>query len=213
MWVKIVLLLSVVANLILGYLAIKPKEATVRVVRVIDGDTFVLESQQEVRLATVDAPEIGLCGGKEARNKLEELVLNKKVSLKGSVNDKFGRLLASVYVGDLLVNEEIARSGWVRYTSQMSNGREKIKLAGEEARDKKRGIYGKCIEDINKTDPKCNIKGNVKDGVKTYMYPGCGTYSSVKVELDLGDGWFCTEKEAMVAGFVKGKNCNTNLRI
>jgi micrococcal nuclease len=45
---------------------------------------------------------------------LEELVLGKEVRMVADVSDRdrFDRLLRYIYVGDLLVNEEMVRAGW-----------------------------------------------------------------------------------------------------
>ena len=48
----------------------KPKKRTYRVVHVVDGDTIDLGNGETVRLAGIDAPEVGECGYKRARNKL-----------------------------------------------------------------------------------------------------------------------------------------------
>ncbi|MBI2465595.1 hypothetical protein HYV64_05630 [Candidatus Shapirobacteria bacterium] len=43
-----------------------------RVIRVSDGDTFVLGNRQEVRLLGIDAPERDMCGASEAKEELEK---------------------------------------------------------------------------------------------------------------------------------------------
>ena len=86
--------------------------------------------------------------GQEAKMALEKLVLNKNIKIKGTINDKFGRLLSSVWVGKLLVNEEIAREGWARYTSQESSQRELIKAADDKAKKEKLGVYGASYESM-----------------------------------------------------------------
>ena len=78
----------------------KPKSRTYRVVRVVDGDTVTLGNGDTVRLGGIDAPEVGECGYKRARNKLSDLVLGKKVSLGATDedHDQYGRLLRYVDV-------------------------------------------------------------------------------------------------------------------
>ena len=46
-----------------------------------------------------------------------------------------------------------------------------------------------------------------KRGRKIYHFPGCAGYNVVIVELDRGEQWFCSEKEAQAAGFVKSEQC------
>ena len=74
---------------------LKPKPKTYRVVQVVDGDTVDLGNGETVRLAGIDAPEVGECGSKRARNKLASLVLGKRISLGASDEDRdrYGRLL------------------------------------------------------------------------------------------------------------------------
>ena len=82
--------------------------------------------------------------------------------------------------------------------------------AQEKAEKEKIGIFSPiCLQFKNPEDPDCNIKGNIakRGKAKTYHFPGCGRYDDFPVELDSGDQWFCTEKEAEKAGFVKSKNC------
>lgn len=57
------------------------------VINVLDGDTFVLETSQRVRLASLNAPEVNLCGGQEAKEKLNSLVMGKRVVLREPVVD------------------------------------------------------------------------------------------------------------------------------
>jgi len=86
----------------------------VKVVDVYDGDTFVIESGEAVRLLGIDTPEIGEPGADIAKDFLEKLVLGKEVRLERDSVDKddHNRLLRYVYVGDLFVNAELIRKGY-----------------------------------------------------------------------------------------------------
>ena len=52
-------------------------------------------------------------------------------------------------------------------------------------------------------DPSCGcvIKGNINDGKKIYHCPNSPVYDSVKINRP-GERYFCTEQEAIEAGFV-----------
>jgi endonuclease YncB( thermonuclease family) len=51
-------------------------------------------------------------------------------------------------------------------------------------------------------EPVCNIKGNVNSsGSKIYHLPGGSLYQRTNINVDEGDRWFCTTKEAEGAGF------------
>jgi endonuclease YncB( thermonuclease family) len=63
----------------------------------IDGDTLVC-NRQKVRLVNVDAAELGEAGGAAAKRRLQGLVRGRAVTLKSHGQDRYGRLLAEVYV-------------------------------------------------------------------------------------------------------------------
>lgn len=179
---------------------------------VIDGDTLVTETGSRIRLLRLDAPELKYCMGKESKDRLEELTVGKRVILKDEAGDNFGRILALVYVGNSLINETMIKEGMARYQGGSSSVKERLQKASDEARANKVGIYSeKCRQTSNPDNPDCLIKGNIdkSSGKKTYHFPGCSGYENgVIIEKDLGEQWFCTEKEAQKAGFVKAENCH-----
>jgi endonuclease YncB( thermonuclease family) len=92
-----------------------------QVINVYDGDTITIVSKLpydasplyrfSVRLAGIDCAEIK---GKteherelaqEAKFALQKLILNKIITLKNLKTEKYGRVLADVYLGDLHVNQ------------------------------------------------------------------------------------------------------------
>lgn len=85
----------------------------VLVTKIIDGDTFVIEGGEHVRLLGMDTDEKGYPCYDEARDVLEELVLNKRVLLESDVEDKdqYGRLLRWVWLNDTLVDFELVKNG------------------------------------------------------------------------------------------------------
>lgn len=93
------------------------------VTKVVDGDTIELENGFKVRYIGIDTPEISGkkgCFAEEAKKKNEELVLGKKVGLEKDVseNDRYGRLLRYVYIGEagdkFMVNETLVREGYAQ---------------------------------------------------------------------------------------------------
>lgn len=104
-----------VLALIVGVSQSKMYEA--RVDYVIDGDTVVLEDGTHVRLLQINAPERGECGYEEATNRLRELVGHKVVKIEQDPlfgnEDKYKRTLAYLHVGDVNVNVELQREGYV----------------------------------------------------------------------------------------------------
>lgn len=90
------------------------------VTEVIDGDTIRLETGETVRYIGVDTPETRHptkpveCFGEEATKRNVELVLGREVRLVKDVSetDRYGRLLRYVYVGDVFINQQLAREGY-----------------------------------------------------------------------------------------------------
>lgn len=97
-----------------------PSVILARVTRVIDGDTFEIESGEHVRLIGVDAPESVKpgtpveCFGKASSGYLRMLIEGKEVRLERdrTDRDRYDRLLRYAYLGDMLINENIVREGY-----------------------------------------------------------------------------------------------------
>jgi micrococcal nuclease len=101
------------------------ERATAEVLRVVDGDTIevLLEGEEEdVRYIGVDTPESVApgepveCFGEEASDFNAGLVEGEEVVLvfDAELRDQYGRLLAYVYVGEMLVNAELLAQGFAR---------------------------------------------------------------------------------------------------
>lgn len=178
------------------------------VIGVIDGDTFLIEGKHKIRLRHTQAPELNFCGGPEAKKALDDLIKGKRVTFKNEIPDPWGRQMAMVFVGDKNINLEIVRTGLSRYYHDATPFEDEMKNAGALAEKEKLGIFKNC-ESITPPDPKCVIKGNIRNDrdTKKYYLPDCPQYKFAKVSQDLGEQWFCTEKEANAAGFTKAENC------
>jgi len=219
---SIVLILSLCLNI---YFICTAYERT-RVIAVPDGDSLQLSDGRRVRLLGIDAPERGRCLADEARNELSRLALGKHVRLKDIVTDDYGRVLAIVIVEDFptwvsymrsrilglplhpdpLLNRGMLITGLARDTfSAEKDYAPTLKAAYDEAKSAKRGIFSSTC----RTEPTgdCLIKGNVRDSQKTYHLPGCDNYAQTIIDEAFGDRWFCTEGEAVAAGFVRAGGC------
>jgi len=210
----LVALLVLVPSLLLNVFLLNKKgrdRLEMPVIGVIDGDTIVLEGKVRLRLRQVDAPELEFCGGEEAKKFLEKMVTGKKVGITEEIIDQQGRAMALLWLEDKMVNEEMIRAGWGRYHHDVSSQEERLKVAWEEAKAQKQGVYSPTCyqQEENLENPNCVIKGNIDKSTKTRIYylPDCAQYKFTIVEKDLGEAWFCTEKEAQAAGYVKSKNC------
>src|SRR5688572_20601664 len=132
---------------------------TVRVVRVVDGDTIraVLPSGEEaVRYIGIDTPESVKpgspveCFARRASAFNERIVGGERVKLvyDAERRDRFGRLLAYVYRArdGLFVNAELVRRGYATvatFPPNVAHEREFRRLANR-ARLSGRGLWAKC---------------------------------------------------------------------
>ena len=128
-----------------------------RVVRVLDGDTMVLDNGETVRLIGVDAPEIHHLEipvqrfGQEAMEFLKRLAEGFECSLEyepGNIRDRYGRLLAYVFVEERLVNAEIIRRGYAYAYTRFPFRRQAEFVALErEARRCQYGLWRLSLQD------------------------------------------------------------------
>jgi hypothetical protein len=50
-------------------------------------------------------------------------------------------------------------------------------------------------------DPACPIKGNISSGGQIFHVPGQRDYCKTVIDLSKGERWFCSEAEAVAAGW------------
>jgi endonuclease YncB( thermonuclease family) len=109
-----------------------------RVIKVYDGDSITIAAKLpfddstlyrfSVRLNGIDTPEIKGKNADEkeaaklARDALSNLILNKNIILKNVDNEKYGRVLADVYLDELHINEWLIRE---RYAIRYDGGAKK----------------------------------------------------------------------------------------
>lgn len=99
-------------------IAYVPNVSRGRIIKVYDADTITIAFYMDkilyrmsVRLNGIDTPEMkGKTTAEKdaaiiAKNKVSEMVLNKVVTLRNVKLEKYGRLLADVYIGDLHLNQ------------------------------------------------------------------------------------------------------------
>jgi len=106
-----------------------------RVIKCYDADTITIASKLpykesplyrlSVRLSGIDAPEIKGKSeeekelAKQARDFVSNLILNKYVRLENVESEKYGRILADVYIGDVHLNELLIKE---RYAVKYGGG-------------------------------------------------------------------------------------------
>jgi micrococcal nuclease len=147
------ILLATVALAVAGWLLTgRPAEGQdVRVIRVIDGDTIVVEGDVQVRYIGIDTPEITgepQCYGPEASEANRALVEGRRVRLVADERDAddYGRLLRYVYADGVLVNLKLVSDGYARTLAippDMAHFRE-FRDAQERARSAGIGRWSAC---------------------------------------------------------------------
>lgn len=134
---------------------------TVKVTRVIDGDTIEIESGQKVRYIGINTPELHdprksvECFAQEAYIKNKELVEGKTIRLEKDVSetDKYQRLLRYVYLENLnatnealFVNKYLVEQGFALASAYPPDVKyAKIFTASQQQAEQNRtGLWNKC---------------------------------------------------------------------
>ena len=83
------------------------------IVRVIDGDTVVLQGGDKLRLLSIDTPEHDEPFYAQAKAFLTDIALNKQARIEYSSyrRDKYGRLLGYLYIDSIFVNKLMLEKG------------------------------------------------------------------------------------------------------
>ncbi|MFZ0579041.1 MAG: thermonuclease family protein [Psychrobacillus psychrotolerans] len=205
-------------------------QIAVEVVEVIDGDTIKVkynEDIEKVRYLLIDTPETNhhTLGkqpfGEEAKQRNKEILKSGNVTIEFDVGnrlDDYGRMLAYVYVDGESVQETLLEEGLARIayifppnTRYLDKFEEASKVAKERSIGiwetdnyvTNRGFNNEVLTNNNaeekSTNEQCNIKGNInRQGKKIYHIHSGKYYEQTNPEE-----WFCTEQDAIQAGFKK----------
>lgn len=131
---------------------------TVKVNRVIDGDTIEIEGKIKVRYIGVNTPEIyrdttgkktgEQCFADESYLENKKLVEGKTVMLVKDVSDKdkYGRFLRYVYVDDLFVNDYLITNGFAKIMIIKPDIKYSLEFKQKEkvAKENNLGIWKEC---------------------------------------------------------------------
>ena len=82
-----------------------------------DGDTCTTSRGEKIRLACIDTPELkgkkaDPIAAKEARDFLNNLVSNNKVSIRRITTDRYGRTVAELFINDVNIQKLIVEKGY-----------------------------------------------------------------------------------------------------
>lgn len=192
--------------------------------RVIDGDTIVLGSRR-IRLHGIDAPESAQicqtrdggaysCGG-VAADRLRALIGAERVSCNSEERDRYGRLISTCRAGGRDLGAEMVRRGWARAYLRYSGDYAELE---KEARQNKVGIWSGTFQNpwafrkerwqlaAQGRDANCPIKGNISKSGRIYHMPYSRDYARTRIDPAKGERWFCSEAEAIAAGWRAARN-------
>lgn len=201
----------------------KPKAAApalLAVVGVVDGDTIKVRVggvTERVRVIGIDTPELkgGECYAQQASSRMQSLVQSKSVRLvrdrSQDDRDRYGRLLRHVQLADGRQVARILIAGGYgeEYTYDRAySGQAAYRAAEASAREADKGIWSSGCLTPPPSAPSgaCLIKGNIaSDGEKIYHVPGQQYYDVTKIDESKGERWFCSESQAVDAGWRRSK--------
>lgn len=199
-------------------------------------DVSINSTVKRIRLIGINTPEtvdprkLVECFGVEASNKAKLLLSGKKVILENDSSqgekDKYGRLLRYVFLEDgTNFNLTMIKEGYAyEYTYNLPyKYQAEFKKAQKEAETTKAGLWSSTCNgkntpviisptntiQTNGSSGSCTIKGNINSKrEKIYHTIGCGSYNKTMINKSQGERWFCSEEEAVNAGWRKALNCN-----
>jgi endonuclease YncB( thermonuclease family) len=193
---------------------------------VTDGDTLRVGGEV-IRLHGIDAPEgeqtCRRASGAEydcgmaASRALANAVGRSRVSCEAKDKDQYGRMVAVCRVGSTVLNELLVREGHALAYRRYS---EEYVGAEESARTAMRGMWAgqflspwewraqhRAAAPAQPTPQAgCPIKANISSkGEKIFHVPGGRDYGRTRISTEAGERWFCTEAEALRAGWRAAK--------
>jgi endonuclease YncB( thermonuclease family) len=189
--------------------------------QVIDGDTFAI-GETVVRLADVDAPELAQrceggpsalrhCGAHVA-DALKERIGDREVRCTVRELDQYDRRISTCEVAGEDLSSWLVSEGLAPANRPFS---ERLVPLEEAAAASGRGLWQTTFEmpwdyrahrwdiAVQEAPAGCPIKGNVnRDGERIYHTPwGSQWYDRTKISLDQDERWFCSERQALDAGW------------
>lgn len=189
------------------------------VATVIDGDTIAI-GETRIRLEGIDAPEAAQrCGrrwlgtwacGQAAAGELAKLTSGQTVTCDSKGVDKYDRMLGVCFTSGIDINAEMVRRGYawafVKYatTYVAVETDAKVRKAGVwqgDAQPPWEFRHSRWTSVETNAPVGCAIKGNVTKNGRIYHMPWSPWYDRIRIEPDKGKRWFCSEAEAVAAGW------------
>lgn len=188
--------------------------------RVVDGDTIHFGAIP-IRIHGIDAPEAGQscinpsggtwsCGDR-ATAFLAGLVEGERITCAALDHDLYGRIIARCEVDGQDIAEKLIAAGlawaFVRYSLDYTSLETKARQSGlgiwsaenQTPWDYRADRWNRAVADA---PGGCPIKGNInRSGERIYHTPWSPWYSRTIVSESQGERWFCSEDEALAAGW------------
>lgn len=190
--------------------------------RFSDADTLKV-GQVTVRLFGIDAPEsdqscersngehwaCGQWATHEARTRFD----GRTARCTALDRDLYGRVVARCHHDGQDMSEALVRAGiamaFRRYSMDYIGAEKEAAIAS-------RGIWEgtlqtpssfRAAKQSSPAEPQgaCNIKGNVSSSGRIYHLPGQKYYGETRITESRGERWFCSEQEAIFAGWRRAK--------
>lgn len=187
---------------------------------VVDGDTIDIDGQR-IRLEGIDAPEASqTCArrflgswrcGAAATKALRNLVDGQTVNCESRGTDKYGRILGVCFTEAVEINRRMVADGnawaFVKYSASYvaeeqdarANHRGVFSTEGNQPPWEYRKRHWSTAE--QRAPEGCAIKGNVTRNGRIYHMPWSPWYQKVTIDQVRGERWFCSENEALAAGW------------
>jgi endonuclease YncB( thermonuclease family) len=219
----------------LAMLSLAPAASAVDLIgqaSIIDGDTIEIHGQR-IRLFGIDAPEHDqFCEaagtqyrcGQQAALALSDQIASRPVECVLRDVDQYGRVVAVCSVAGDDLNAWMVRNGWAlayrHYSTAYVGDEDAAHLAGagiwrgtfDAPWDWRQGQRQGAAQVPSQppvvsgtTAGQCVIKGNISKGERIYHVPGGRYYDATVIDAAKGERWFCTEAEAVAAGWRKAK--------
>ena len=126
---------------------------TGQVARVLDGDTVIVKchssaGEKRIRIAEIDTPEtskrnkacFGMPYGDVATNAAKEVLLGRTVDVVGHNKDRYGRLVAKLFVNVMDYARYMVKHGYAHVYSHYARDKQ-LKQLGRLAKQEKVGIW------------------------------------------------------------------------
>lgn len=118
------------------------------VVAISDGDTLSARcgrpggyEQIKVRVAAIDAPELGQAYGQKSRQHLAQLCLHQRARIEPLERDRYGRTVARVHCGDVDAASEQVRTGMAWVYTRYAAGQPQLAPLERRARASGAGLW------------------------------------------------------------------------